>query len=241
MQYLFGAIFLGLEIMIRSMKCQWFAWTGLVLFFAFGMVAYWVSVTPKVVSLKLNPDTSVEGISIFRILPGASLGIFIDFERSDGGRRPELGEFRSLGDWRDGYMEFLNPGSSVKLKLVGEGREIVYEALPASEYGKKVRRYLIPFVDDGNPDRFHRSVRHDLPAGFSEFSISVLEVEDPLKDEWVTLVFEQPLNFKFSLPPGYRWLWFFFFWPVFAFCILAYGLVLLWLLYRQRKKERNGG
>ncbi|HTN29729.1 MAG TPA: hypothetical protein VL178_02700 [Pseudomonas sp.] len=98
MQYLFGAIFLGLEIMIRSMKFQWFAWTGLVLLFAFGMVAYWVSVTPKVVSLKLNPDTSVEGISIFRILPGASLGIFIDFERSDGGRRPELGEFGVFQD-----------------------------------------------------------------------------------------------------------------------------------------------
>lgn len=239
MQYLLGAIILGLEILIRSMKFHGFIWIGLVVFFVFGMVAYWVSVTPTVVPLKLNPGTSVE-VSIFRISQGTSLGVFIDFERPEGEHRPELGEFTTRVGRENGYLDFSNPGSSVKLKLVGAGREVIYEALPASAYGKKVRRHLIPFVNDGNPDRFHRSARNDLPAGFSEFSMSVLEVEDQLKGERVTLVLEQPLNFKFTPPPGYGWLWYFFFWPVYAFCIAAYGLVLLWRLYRRRKNERNG-
>ena len=155
------------------------------------------------------------------------------FERQKGQIRPELGEYATRGDWRKtGFLDFDNPGAPIKLLVRGEGKEVVYEAIPAGSYGTTtIRRELVPFVDDDNPNRFQwppdLTLRHNLPAGYSHFLVTVQEVGNQLKGEKVKIIFGPPVTFK-AVAPRYGYIWWFSFWPLYALPLLVYGLVLLW-------------
>ncbi len=134
-------------------------------------------------------------------------------------------------------------GASAELQLPGENQPIkllvrrdseqaVYEALPASSYGANViGRDLVPFIDDGNPNRFkwppNLGLRPTFPSGYSTLHISVLDVGAQLVGEQVSLIVKAPVTFK-STAPGYGFLWWFVLWPVYALLLLAYAAVLLW-------------
>jgi hypothetical protein len=177
---------------------------------------------------------------VFRLFPGA-VHVSLDFSRSKGALRPELGSFTT----RQGanYIEFESPGAPVIVQVEGAALAAVHEALPAGAYGAEhIGRDLVVRDLDGNPSRFRwppdNASRPVLPSGRSTVRISVLEVGAPLMGEQVTAVVNAPLSFK-SASPGYGFLWWFFFWPVLAALLVIYTAVLLWLSLRPSHSPTN--
>tara|TARA_R110001606_G_C15387987_1_gene651155 strand:+ start:723 stop:1250 length:528 start_codon:yes stop_codon:yes gene_type:complete len=164
-----------------------------------------------------------------------------------GKTRPELGEYTYRGDWKKtGFLDFINPGVPIKLAVHGEGKEVIYEAMPAGSYGITIGRDLVPFVEDENPSLFRwppdLTLRHHIPAGYSEFVITVKELGSQLKGEKATIIIEPPVTFK-TVAPRYRYIWWFIFWPLYALLLSIYGLVLLWHSIRNSPNtalERDG-
>ena len=217
--------------MSRRLKIHWALWSILVVLVAAGVLADDLS-SAKLVTFELRPKASID-VSVFRPLPDV-LRLSLRFNSTEGQKRPELGDYARTGrDWREsGFLEFPKPGAPIKLLVRGEGKEIVYEALPASAYGAAtIRRDLVPFVDDGNPNRFqwppNLALRPSLPSGYSTFNISVFEVEPQLVNEQAILIIGSPITFK-TVAPGYGFLWWFMFWPLYALILVGYGVVLIW-------------
>lgn len=222
--------------MTRRLRTHWAVWSCLVLVVATGAIISSLSSSPTITSIELVPNASVS-VSVFRPLPDA-IRLYMEFDRPKGQKRPELGEYAARGDWRQtGVLDFVNPGSPVKLLVRGEDKEVIYEAMPAGSYGITVGREVVPFVDDGNPNRFRwppdLTLRHNLPAGYSNFTITVHEVGSPLKGEKVKIIIDPPVTFK-AVAPRYGLIWWFIFWPLCALPLLVYGLVLLWQSIRHR-------
>ena len=216
--------------MTRRLRTHWVIWSSLVLIVATGAIISSLSSSPTITSIELAPNASVN-VSVFRPLPEA-IRLSMEFERPKGQKRPELGEYTYRGDWRrTGFLDFANPGAPIKLLVLGEGKEVIYEAMPAGSYGTTIGRELVPFVDDENPNRFqwppNLTLRHSLPVGYSDFIITVQEVGSQLKGEKVKIIIEPPVTFK-TVAPRYGYIWWFIFWPLYALPLLAYGLVLLW-------------
>jgi len=211
--------------MTRMLKIHWAFWTTLVVVVATGVLADVLS-SAKLVTIELRPKAAID-VSVFRPLPDA-LRLSLSFNRTEGQKRPELGDYATTEN--SGFLEFKNPGAAIKLLVRGEDREVIYEALPASAYGTTIGRDLIPFMDDGNPNRFqwppNLAVRPILPSGYSTFNISVLEVGHQLVDEQVTLIIGSPITFE-STAPGYGFLWWFIFWPLYVLLLVVYGAALL--------------
>ena len=217
--------------MVRGLKIHWAIWAILVSFVTLGVLAYTMS-APKSVTVKLRPNELVE-MSTFR--PHShSLELFLEFVRTKGDERTELGDYRTSGlDWKKaGFLEFPNPGTPIKLLVRIKGKDVVYEALPRGGHNARMMsRDLIPFVDDGNPNRFQwppdHTLRLNLPSGYSKIHISVLEIGAPLLDEQVTLFIKSPISLKFMPPSGYGIIWWFMFWPLYVFSLVVYGAILL--------------
>lgn len=212
------------------MRTHWVVWSSLVLVVATGAIISSLSSSPTITSIELVPNASVN-VSVFRPLPDA-IRLSMAFERPKGEKRLELGEYTHREDWRrTGFLDFNNPGAPIKLLVLGEDKEVVYEAMPAGSYGTTIGRELVPFVDDGNPNRFQwppdLTLRHYLPAGYSDFIITVQEVGSQLKGEKVKIIIEPPITFK-TVAPRYGYIWWFIYWPLYALPLLVYGLVLLW-------------
>lgn len=185
----------------------------------------------KHVTLELRPNSSTT-VSVFRPFPD-KLRLGLRFKQSIKHKRPEHGEWRTNTDSEKiGFLEFANPGEPIKLLASREGKEVVYEALPSSSYGKfDASRNLYPFVEDGNPHRFpwppNMALSQSIPSGISRFNISVLEVGPQLVGEQVTLSIRSPINFKFiPAAAGYRFLWWFMFWPLYALILFVYLTIL---------------
>ncbi len=215
---------------MRRLRTHWIVWSSLVIVVGTGAIISSLSSSPTITSIELVPNASVN-VSVFRPLPDA-IRLSMEFERHKGQKRPELGEHTYRGDWRQtGFLDFPNPGAPIKLLVRGEGKEVVYEAMPAGSYGTTIGRTLIPFVDDENTNRFQwppdLTLRHNLPAGYSDFVITVQEVGSQLKGEKVDIIIEPPVTFK-TVAPRYGYIWWFIFWPLYALPLSVYGLVLLW-------------
>lgn len=217
--------------MTQQLKLHWALWVVLVLIVASGVLAIHLS-SGRRVSIDLSPNKTVD-VSFFRLLPHA-LNLSLSFNRANWeDKRPELGDFTSKGrPWQEsGFLEFPQPGAPIRLLIRAKDKEVVYEALPAGGYnGTTKSRDLVPFVDDGDSGRFqwppNNSLKPILPSGNSTITISVLEVGPQLIGEKVNLFVDSPISFK-TAAPGYEFLWWFFFWPVYAFLLASYGLLLL--------------
>jgi hypothetical protein len=98
--------------------------------------------------------------------------------------------------------------------------------------GTSMNRDLVPFFDDNDPKRFRWpplwELSTKLPSGRTVLNVSILEVGKSLVGERVTLIIESPINLKVrSENLGYRILWWFIFWPLYALLLSGYGIVLL--------------
>lgn len=208
------------------LKIHWVVWTILVIVVATGVLATALS-SGKFVTIELQPKAAID-VSVFRPLPD-KLRLLLRFNSAEGQKRPELGDYATTAN--PGFLEFQNPGVAIRLLVRGEGKEFIYEALPASAYGgTTIDRDLVPFFDDGNPNRFqwppNLALMPSVPSGYSTFNITVLEVGQPLVGEQVTLLIKSPIGLK-STAPGYDFLWWFMFWPLYALFLVVYGVELL--------------
>lgn len=214
------------------LKVHWAIWTTLVVIAVTGGLLDYLSST-KHVTLELRPNSS-KTVSVFRPFPD-KLRLGLRFKQSIKHKRPEHGEWRTNTDSEKiGFLEFANPGEPIKLLVSREGKEVVYEALPSSSYGEfDASRDLYPFVEDGNPHHFpwppNLALSQSIPSGTSTFNISVLEVGPQLVGEQVSLSIRSPINFKFiPAATGYRFLWWFMFWPLYALILFVYFTILAW-------------
>jgi len=224
-----------------QLKFQWALWAALFIILMTGIIIDYLSYT-KNTPLELRPNTHAT-ISVFRPLPH-TLNVSMEFNRSDwSDKRPELGEFGLHK--KSGFYEFSNPGSPVKILIHINDKDVMYEALPAAGYNAHSKyRSLVPFVDDGHPNRFpwlysnqaNESLKHVLSSGYSNIEISVVEVGSELVGEKVNFIVEPPVSLK-SHSPGYDLLFWFIFWPFYAVILIVYGSILIWLSVRAKKSN----
>lgn len=199
-----------------------------------GAIAAQLASSRDVAPLTLTEGESVT-ITIFRVLPD-TLQASLRFDKTQGSRRPELGEFTARSGAN--HIEFDSPGEPVVVQIQGRDSTVIYEALPAGVHGSTyTERRLVIRDADGNPNRFvwppDQASKPKLPIGRSEVTIKVLNVGAALSGERIQMVVEAPLSFKTSMP-GYGFLWWFFFWPVWAVVLLAYAGFLVW---RRRRAQ----
>ncbi|MBS1186784.1 MAG: hypothetical protein H6R04_802 [Burkholderiaceae bacterium] len=149
-------------------------------------------------------------------------------------KRPEHGSQATHFDWRKtGYLYYVSPGEPVKIRItkMATKESVIFEATPGDACNDdRCRRRLVPYIDDGDPKRFTWPPTGGLllPAGNSDLQIDVMEVGERISGEQVTLKIEPPLDFKFvSADPLSRLLWWFFFWPFYAFVLLAWAILLI--------------
>lgn len=229
--------------MTRWLKIHLVVWGILIAVVSAG--AFVIGLTSvKPVAVELSPNASVE-ISAFRPLPH-KVHLFFRFNTT-AGKRVELGEYRttSRSGWDAGFLEFPDPGTPIKISVRSDdGRTRIYEALPASGFSEtSINRELVPFVDDGSPNRFewppHWGLAASLRPGFSSFNVTILEAGPLLVGESVAVIVDPPISFK-SAAPGYEFLWWFMFSPVYAMVLLVYGGILLtWTFHKRRQKAQR--
>ena len=217
--------------MTRRLKIHWAIWTALTVFVFVHVILFNLSDSTHL-SIRLSPNGTVE-LPIFRPYPHP-LSLYLYFERMEGQERPELGTSDGGTDWqKTGFLDLRNPGEPIRLRVQGGDREVIYEVLPAgSNSARRIGRDLVPFVDDGNPNRIpwppNLALRPTVLSGHSVLTFSVIEVGERLAGEQATLIVESPIAFKFMPSPGYSLLWWFMLWPGFAFLLAVYWAVLLW-------------
>lgn len=114
----------------------------------------------------------------------------------------------------------------VRLRIAHATASELQEALPRSAWSRELLwRMLVP-VRDGAIARRAAS-RILLPIGRSPLEITVLAVDPALHGETVTISVEPPLGFK-QADPRLGWLWWFYFWPVYAALLAVFAGVLAW-------------
>lgn len=212
---------------------HWWLLTILLVVSTVGALIYELSSSPVIVPFRLNNNEKVE-VSVFRVLP-ATLQIYLEFTRPSG-------DASGLGSSATRYggdgLCFLNSGEPIKFVVQGATQVATYEALPNRVVaGPAFERALVPFSDRKNLDRCtwppDNSLRPILPSGFSTVSITITDVGQGIAGETVSLIVEPPVGFK-ATASNYTIVWFFMFWPVYAFVLLVYALILV-LLSRQRR------
>ncbi|MFE0499162.1 hypothetical protein ACFW0P_00075 [Lysobacter soli] len=234
--------------MSPNLRAVWWIFAGMCLLVLVGAIGWHVASRTVQARIVLMPGTRVK-MNIFRFAPDAPR-LSMAFNDSAAMRpqfpywptRPELGEWRAIDS--EGSLHFINPGETVKLRVVTQHGAQVYEALPVSERSEGVKyRDLARFVDDGDAKRFHwpplQSPR-SIPAGRSTLDISVLEVESVLRGESVVLSVKPPLDFKRGTGSALDWLWFFVFWPVYVLVLCVAGAVLVYCTRRESSAQPSG-
>lgn len=213
---------------LRQLKARWFSLIAVALVLLAGALAANFSSSPAVATLPLVAGESVR-LSVFRMFPDA-VRLSFDFPRALGQQRPELGDYAMTRG--PGYIEFRSPGQPIVVKVQGPESTVEYEALPASGYSvASISRDLIVRENDDNARRFvwppNNAVRPVLPRGQSVITLTVVQVGAALSGERVQAIIKPPLSFK-SAMPGYGFLWWFFFWPIFAVPLACYAAYLAW-------------
>ncbi|NCB54212.1 MAG: hypothetical protein EOM49_04620 [Epsilonproteobacteria bacterium] len=219
--------------MLNTDKYAWLLWKILASIVFVSTTAFFISSHGITLEFNLIEGKKIN-VELFRFLPD-HFGATLWFPSVHGEKRPELGDFQSIGDWRKtGVLEFVNPGEPVKLVISDSNQNVVYEAMPAGGYtSTDTKRDLIRYEEGRNPFQFswppYDGKRFLLHAGFNEFQITILEVGKSLVGGKVTLYISPPLGFK-HLSNGlfYRYLWFFHAWPVYVFILLIFYLILLY-------------
>ena len=202
-------------------------------------VAARIASSAALLPLTLSPGSSVT-YTVVRLLPD-TVRIALRFERKQGARRPELGEFVSRSG--AGYLLFESPGEPVVIQVRGPSSAATFEALPAGSYGAThIGRNLVVGDTDDNPHRFqwppNNASRPRLPIGISKVTLVVARVGDALSGEQVSAILEPPLSFK-SASPRYGFLWWFYFWPVLAAPLVGYAAYLAWRVLRSRNRSAS--
>ena len=223
----------------RQLRIRWIVLSAVASLLLAGTLAARVSSSPATAPITLAKGQSVT-ISVFRLFRDV-VRVSLEFERTAGNRRPELGMPPSSTG--PGYIEFALPGQPVRMEVSGPDSTIEYEALPGSSHGDRhIIRDLVVRANDADPTRFswppRDLVRQALPPGRSTISLTVMEVGEPLFGERVRVIIQPPLSFK-SSAPGYGFLWWFFFWPLLALPLACYGAYLAWQTKRLRSQHRG--
>ncbi|WP_373030021.1 hypothetical protein [Sulfurovum sp.] len=218
-------------------KNLWLVFCILTILVIIGTAAFLASSKTTKLELSLIEGEKID-VKLFRILPhNISLKFIFNINGRDS--RPELGEYKTVGNWREtGILKFENPGEPIKLLLSNTNQDVIYETMPISGTGATtVSRNLIIYKEDNNPSKFSwppsADVQYSLDSGINEFQITVLEVGKQLVGEKVSLWIKPPLGFK-SYVSSYSFLWYFFLWPLYTFILL----VLFILLFIRKRRRR---
>jgi hypothetical protein len=145
--------------------------------------------------------------------------------------RPELGEYRSKGDWRStGWLEFPNPGTEILLKASSKSSEssTAYSALPKSSSNQfHIRRDLVAELNEAPgiwkwpPTNFGLT----LKPGTNDIRIEVATVGPKLAGESINLLIHPEIGFK-ACGSQVCWLWGWFAWPFFLLIQSIWAFVL---------------
>lgn len=219
-----------------SLRVHWFILGSVLLVVFLGAVASQMSSSAAKEKLVLTRGESVT-MRVFRIFPD-TVRLSMRFSKGGGERRPDLGEYAARTF--PGYIEFASPGEAVVVQVLSPTSTAEYEALPAGTHAAdSVARNLVVRYSDGDPHRFawppDNSYRPMLPVGFSEVKITVLETGGGLSGEQVSVTLDPPLSLKHSTP-GYGFLWWFLFWPVYAALLTPYAAVLAWKTFKSARR-----
>ena len=181
---------------------------------------------------------------VYRVLK-APLEINLMFNRRGWqDKRPELDSYQHNADFRErGYLEFKQPGEPITVRVTSTaGLDREFDALPVNSHnGTTMGRAL---VSTENYNSTHRLVWPPesvavpggaLPSGVSDLTISVVDVGQTLVGENITVIVGAPVKLK-RVAPGYDWLWWLHFWPVFATLLAIYCCVLCWRSYLAARK-----
>lgn len=149
----------------------------------------------------------------------------LNFKRKiKGGLRSELGEKNFL--YKNDTSEFLETTVepvTFRITINGEKEELFFEALPASSFNNQnIWRCLKLAPDYENSSSLLGEHNTILPTGISNILFSIDKVGETITGEEVTLEIIPPITSKSSIP-GYRLLWWFFFWPIYAIILVFYG------------------
>jgi hypothetical protein len=220
--------------MTLKLKIHWLIWFILVLVVASGTAAFFISGSPDIAKISLNPNETID-VPVFRVLSGAPLKIAMEFDNPARVLRPELGNYRqnnSQGGWNvTGKLEFPSPGEPIKLLVRGAGRDVVFEAMPARNEGKKIVRELVPYVDDGNPQVFqwplNPALESNLEAGSTILNLSVVEVGKDVAGETVSIIVIPPITYKWLASQYVALAWLFLAWPLYVLLLIGHGFLLL--------------
>jgi len=170
----------------------------------------------------------------FRLFP-ATFSFSLIFNTTPNEPRPELGDWQKSRENTDPKtLVFNNPGESVLIEVtvVETGVSQVFEALPTGGVASSTSRSrgFVPYVDDGNPKSFAWPPRKEdylkLANRDNTLRFKVIEVGPTLEIQSAQLFVDSPLSFK-SSRDGYGWLWWFYFWPVYAFVLGAIAILLI--------------
>jgi len=218
-------------------KGVWLLWKVLSTIVLVSTIAFLISSHGIQIELNLIEGEKIN-VKLLRILPH-NLSLKFIFARVTGKPRPEMGEWETISDWRETrVLKFKNPGEPIKLVVSDTHQNVVYEALPS---GGGDSRDLILYYEDNDPCKFWPSEYGGdsflVNAGYSEFQITILEAGKSFIGEKVVLYIAPPLGFKHT-PNGffYKYLWFFYAWPVYVF-ILSIFYILLALQKRRENKN----
>lgn len=217
-------------------------WIFLSIFVISGSFSYHISSKKVKEPLKLIPSEMVE-VNVFRVFKDVPR-LSLEFNLTENLETPELGRFVNTGDAKkNGYLNFLEPGEPVKLKVEIEGEEQIFEALPKANMGIPQIRYLTPFVEDNNPQQFPWSSNPglllELDPGFTTLNVTVLDVGESLRGEHATLTIRPPIGTKI-VANNYRMLVYgFILWPLYILFLVVYGLILLRRFKRHRLDQTD--
>ena len=197
--------------------------------------------TPETAKLILNVGEEVQ-IPVTRLLQHP-LSLSIQFSRVPGSKPIELGEWTSRRGV--GYLDFDRPGAPLKVLVSGLDQEAIFEALPpygATWRDGTITRQFVVFQEDGNPKRFpwpFNAARPTLPMGSSIVKVKILEVTADLAGEHVTMVANAPIDSTVS-QPNYQYLALVtLLWPLFAFPLFIYALVLAFIVEKPKTQPEK--
>lgn len=230
----------GARLMTRkSFAIHWAVLAGLVAIHCIGYVSMQASISP----LRLAKD-SVAEVTLFRIFP-AALHLSLEFQKTVGQLRPELGGKEYAISKSEGVMRFKNPGSPLKVMVTSKTGETIFELFPRGRAAFEINhakawRELVPFVEDGDIAAFKWPPAYELcptlPFGFSSIKVTVVETGSGIADEQVSLIIRPPIDWTTkSSAHGY---WGFglvmMFWPFNAILLLLYAGILSWKTWPMR-------
>jgi len=214
--------------MTNTDKDAWTLWWIITIFIFVATIAFYISSHTKKIELTLVKGEKVDA-KLFR-LSSHNISMKMLFSKRNAKKRLELGKWQTVGDWKEtGMYEFTNPGEPIKLLLKNQNQELIYEALPASS--SNIRELML-YREDNNSFQFpliHRiEKRFLIDSGFSDFSITILEVGKSFEGEKVLLYINPPLGFKTAVNNLlYSFLWFFYLWPIYVFILFIWFLILI--------------